>query len=102
MEDEIISRYGNIEVVETLRYGAWDGGTRTIYKTKIPLWEETYQSGHPLFGYISPPRFTAWPKYLPENLPKGASEMDDSDPYFGPFVIFYDALSAFNYVQGHE
>ena len=30
--------WDNVEC-ETVAYGAWDSGTRTIYKTAIPLWK---------------------------------------------------------------
>lgn len=82
-----MSKFGHV-ACETVRYGAWGSGTRTIYKTRIPLWEETVFSGHPLFGEQSSPRFTAWPQKLPAALPAGALSMDDSDPYFGPWVDF--------------
>ena len=93
-----LERFDDIEC-ETVSYGAWNTGTRTIYKTKIPLWEESVRSGHPLLNSPSPPRFTAWPKKLPEILPIGALKMGDSDPYFGAWIEFDDALSAFNYVE---
>lgn len=60
---------------ETMHYGAWDSGTRTIYKTPIPLWEETTHSGHPILGNYSEPRFTAFPESLPGSLPTGSIEM---------------------------
>ena len=72
----------------------------TIYETKVPLWEETVRSGHPIFGDQSPPRFTAWPDKLPATLPAGAVEMDDSDPYFGAWIDFGpNELAAFEFCQ---
>jgi hypothetical protein len=84
---------------ETVLYGAWNSGTRTIYKTTYPLWEETVKSGNPLLGDESDPLFTVWPPSLPTRLPRGAVDMDDSDPYFGPHVTFKDRLSAFDYAS---
>lgn len=92
-----MARFDEIEC-RSIHYGAWDSGTRTIYATPVPLWEETVRSGHPMFGHQSPPRFMAWPAELPAALPPGAVKMDDSDPYFGAWVDFADnELAAFEY-----
>jgi hypothetical protein len=94
-----MERFGHI-ACETMHYGAYDSGTRTIYATKVPLWEETVRSGHPLLGEESPPRFTAWPDKLPASLPAGAVAMDDSDPYFGAWVNFgANEIEAFEFCE---
>ncbi len=87
---------------ETVAYGAWDSGTRTIYKTPIPLWEETVRSGHPWLGEISPPRWTAYPPTLPARLPEGASEMGtDNGTAGGPchWVAFTEEAPAFQFAM---
>ena len=83
---------------ETVHYGAWDTGTRTIYATPIPLWEETVRSGHPLIGNVSSPTWTAFPETLPDVLPKGAREMGADQGGGGyAWVIFDDEDPAFRF-----
>lgn len=83
---------------ETVSYGAWDSGTRTIYESPIPLWCETVQSGHPILGE-SHTRWMAWPGKLPRRLPAGATKMGDSDPYFGAWIEFDDEIAACRYAM---
>lgn len=59
---------------KTVHYGAFDTGTRTMYDTPIPLWEEIVTSGNRYFGGYST-FYTAFPEELPETLPVGAKEM---------------------------
>ena len=76
--------WDNVEC-ETVAYSAWGNGTRTIYKTAVPLWEESLRSGHPALGDQSEPRFTAFPSTLPDDLPAGAVEMGTDNGEDGPY-----------------
>lgn len=82
---------------ETVHYGAWDTGTRTIYDSPVKLWCETVSYGNPMFAQ-SQTRWTVWPKCLPKKLPEGATSMDDSDPYFGAWVEFDSEIAACRWI----
>ena len=70
---------------ETVHYGAFDTGTRTMYDTPIPLWEEIATSGNRYFGGYSI-SYTAFPKSLPETLPLGAKEMGIDNGAKNPYA----------------
>jgi hypothetical protein len=86
----------------SMHYGAWDSGTRTIYETPTPLWEEWVESGHPLLRFVSPTRWTAYPKAMPDTLPSNATAMGvdtDEDNQEFVWVTFADEDAAFAYAM---